>query len=206
MKMTNKDLAARVQKLEDIEAIRKLQYAYGYYIQHWQEEELVGLFSKSACIDMGKGGLYQGEKGIRMFFNFSNHYNTALKKAPPEYLHQLMPLSGIIDVEIDGKTAKGRWYGFGVYAIPTKAKPQALFGTGIWENEFVKEDGIWKFKRLSYSLTFSSPYEDGWIKTPIWKDRPEPRERPAPGPDNGAAIYPSGYIFPYHYKNPVTGK
>lgn len=68
--MTNKDLEARVQKLEDIEAIRKLQYAYGYYIQHWQEEELVGLFSKSACIDMGKGGLYQGEKGIRMFLIF----------------------------------------------------------------------------------------------------------------------------------------
>jgi len=206
MTTKDKDLEARVRRLEDIESIRKLQYAYCFYIQHWQEEELIGLFSKSACIDMGKGGLYQGEEGLKLFFGFSNHYNTQLKKAPPEYLHQLMPLSGIIDVEIDGKTAKGRWYGFGVYSIPTKGKPMGLFGTGIWENEFVKEDGVWKFKKLCYSLTFSTPYEDGWVKTPVWKDRPEPRERPAPGPDTGAATYPSGYIFPYHYKNPVTGK
>jgi hypothetical protein len=204
--LTIKELEARLQKLEDIEAIRKLQYAYGYYIQHWQEEELINLFSKTACIYMGKGGLYQGEQEIRMFFNFSNHYNTKAKKAPPEYLHQLMPLSGIIDVEIDGKTGKGRWYGFGVYAIPTEKKVQSLFGTGIWENEFIKEDGVWKFSRLSYSLTFSSFYEDGWIKTPVWENKPEPRVRPAPGPDTGAATYPSGYIFPYHYKNPVTGK
>jgi len=70
----------------------------------------------------------------------------------------------------------------------------------------VKEDGTWKFKKLCYSLTFSTPYEEGWVKTPVWKDRPEPRERPSPGPDTGVATYPSGYIFPYHYKNPVTGK
>jgi len=206
MTTKDKELEARVRRLEDIEAIRKLQYAYCFYIQHWQEEELIGLFSKSACIDMGKGGLYQGEAGLKLFFGFSNHYNTTLKKAPPEYLHQLMPLCGIIDVEVDGKTAKGRWYGFGVYAIPTKEQPKALFGTGIWENEFVKEDGVWKFKKLFYSLTFSTPYEEGWIQTPVWKDRPEPRERPAPGPDTGSAPYPSGYIFPYHYINPVTGK
>jgi SnoaL-like domain len=204
--MNSKELETRIQKLEDIEAIRKLQYAYGYYIQHWQEEELVGLFAKDASIDMGKGGLYKGEKGVRLFFNFSNHYATTLKKAPPEYLHQLMPLSGIIDVEVEGKTAKGRWYGFGVYAIPNAGEVKALFGTGIWENEFVKEDGTWKFQKLSYCLTFSSPYEDGWIKTPIWQGRPVAKKRPAPSPSSVSASYPSGYILPYHYKNPVTGK
>jgi hypothetical protein len=204
--MTSKSLEARIQRLEDIEAIRKLQYAYGYYIQHWQEDELIGLFSKNGCIDMGKGGLYQGVEGLKMFFNYSNHYGTTATKAPPDYLHQLMPLCGIIDVETDGKTAKGRWYGFGVYAIPTAKKAQALFGTGIWENEFVKEDGTWKFLRLSYSLTFSSPYEDGWVKTPTWSGKPNPTAIPATGKDTGATPYPSGYIFPYHYKNPVTGK
>ena len=85
MTTKDKDLEARVRRLEDIEAIRKLQYAYCFYIQHWQEEELIGLFSKSACIDMGKGGLYQGVEGLKLFFGYSNHYNTPLKNAPPEY-------------------------------------------------------------------------------------------------------------------------
>ena len=39
MTTKDKDLAARIRRLEDIEAIRKLQYAYCFYIQHWQEEE-----------------------------------------------------------------------------------------------------------------------------------------------------------------------
>ena len=35
---TVKKLAARLTITEDIEAIKKLQYAYGYYLEHWQEE------------------------------------------------------------------------------------------------------------------------------------------------------------------------
>ena len=42
---TVKKLEARMQAAEDIEAIKKLQYAYGYYLEHWQEEQLLGLWS-----------------------------------------------------------------------------------------------------------------------------------------------------------------
>ena len=32
-------LEARVTLAEDIEAIKKLQRAYGYYLEHWQEDQ-----------------------------------------------------------------------------------------------------------------------------------------------------------------------
>jgi hypothetical protein len=194
-----KELEARIQIQEDIEAIRKLQHAYAFYLQHWQEEEIIGLFSQSpdTVLDMGLDGFFKGREGVRNFFSYQNRISTTTAKAPPEFLHQLMPLSGIIDVDPDGKTAKGRWYGFGVYALPKEGKFHALFGSGIWENEFVKEDEKWKFKKLHYSLIFKTPYEDGWVKTPDW-ERSLPLDRPEQ--------YPSGYVFPYHYKNPVTGK
>jgi len=38
---------ARLKITEDIEEINKLQRAYGYYLQHWQAEEIIGLFSQS---------------------------------------------------------------------------------------------------------------------------------------------------------------
>jgi hypothetical protein len=41
-----------------------------------------------------------------------------LKDPSPEFLHQVMQLSGVVTVDPDGKTAHERWYGFGAVAIP----------------------------------------------------------------------------------------
>ena len=206
--MTQNELEARIQTLEDVEAIKKLQNAYCFYLQHWQAEELIGLFSESpdAPVEIGEGGQWKGKEGIRKYFNYQDHFATQSSSPPPELLQQLMALTAIVDVDPGGKTAKGRWYGFGCSSVPTESKVQALFGSGIWENEFVKEGGKWKFKKLHYSSTFSTPYEDGWVKTPVWKGRPARKDHPASSPEHVAAQYPSSYIFPYHYKNPVTGK
>ena len=42
---TVKKMKARLQSQEDVEAIKKLQMAYGYYLEHWEEEQIVELFS-----------------------------------------------------------------------------------------------------------------------------------------------------------------
>ena len=92
---TVKNLTARLTITEDIEAIKKLQYAYGYYLEHWQEEELVGLFfhSPDVTIEINAGGQYKGWAGVLKSFSFSGHYTAfgGVKQAPPEYLHILMP-------------------------------------------------------------------------------------------------------------------
>jgi hypothetical protein len=114
-------------------------------------------------------------------------------------MHGLMQLSGIVDVDPNGKTAKGRWFGFGPLAIPGEdEKVKAIWGFGIYENEYVKEKGRWKIKKLHYDYIMTTPYEDGWVKTPtmrIWGDL-KSYDKP----------YPSGFILPYHYKNPGSGK
>jgi len=203
--MTLKELEAKIQQLEDIEAIRKLQYAYGYYLAHWQEEEIVDLFSDDAVLDLPRG-IRRGKEAIRKYYDYADHYATG-KPKPPGFLHQLMPLCGIIDIETDGKTAKGRWYGFGLYGLPIEDRIQALIGTGIWENEFVKEDGIWKFKTLLYRGAFNSRYEKGWVEEPSWAERPISKNKaPEPLTDTVWYGYPSGNVLPYHYKNPVSRK
>ena len=194
-------LEARIKNLEDIEEIKKLQRAYSYYLEHYEGQQVVELFSDrpDVSVDIGKG-VYKGQAGIKQFF--------LLGKMPPEFLHVLMPISGIVDVDTDGKTAKGRWYGFGCYAFPSGGKIQALLASGIWENEYVKEGGKWKLKKIYFSRTFTTPYEDGWVKTPMTKIpfdfRPKDEPKPDPSPFNKP--YPSGAIFPYHYKNPVSAK
>ena len=205
--MTLEELEARVQRLEDIEAIKKLHRAYNYYVEHWQDEELIALFSEAddTSIEVGELGLYTGKEGVRKFFVFSNHFLSETGTPPPEFLHILMSLDAIVDVDPGGKTAKGRWYGFGCNALPTPGGVIATWLSGIWENEFVKEDGVWKFKKLFWSTIFGAPYEDGWVKTP-YVTAPRPEGRPDSSPENRFEPYPSGYILPFHYKHPVTGK
>jgi hypothetical protein len=209
LEATVKTLQSRMTLAEDVEAIKKLQRAYGYYLEHWEEENLIGLFSHSpdTTIEINASGEYKGWEGVKEAFNFAKHY-TAFKgvtKAPPEYLHILIPVSGIVDVDADGTNAKGRWYGFFLGALRRGGILRALIGCGIWENEYVKEDGIWKIKRLFFNDIISSPLDEGWVKTPYIANPPHKDQRPSVRNKNFAP-YPSGYIFPYHYKNPGTGK
>ena len=202
-------LEARVTRLEDIEAIKKLQRSYGFYLEHWQEEELMGLFSKrdDCTLELNDGGEFNGPGAVYRMFHFEDHYPAfdGATSAPPIYLHLMIPICGIVDVEPDGKTAKGRWYGSFLGAMPRGGQMRALLGCGIWENEYIKEDGIWKIWKLFFSDIISSPLDEGWVKNPFINNPPA-KNRPTPVRNKDWKPYPSGYLFPYHYKNPVTGK
>ena len=194
-------LEARIKNTEDVEAVKKLQKSYNYYLQRWQSDQIMPLFSQSpdVTLEVGDSGEYKGPEGIKKFF---------LKNInpPPEFLHIILPIGGIVDVDQYNKKAKGRWYGLGIQALPIQGKIRARWTMGIWENEYVKEDGKWKFQKLFWNGIFSAPYEDGWVKTPRFDNIIEDKDKPAPGPNAPSKAYPIGYIFPYHYKNPVTGK
>jgi hypothetical protein len=199
----------RLQRLEDIEAVKKLHRAYGYYLEHWDEEEIIGLFSHcdDVSVEIHDTGLYKGWEAVEKSFHFADHYTAfnGKKTAPPEFLHILMPIAGIVDIEPDGKKAKGRWYGFGLAALDRGGKLRAMIGAGIWENEYIKEDGVWKILKVFWNEIIASPLDEGWVKTPYLANPPA-KNRPPTSPNVHPATYPSGYIFPYHYKNPVTGK
>ena len=214
--MNLEELKTRVNKLEvevqaarDIEAIKKLQNAYSYYLEHWQEEELVDLFSHSdeVSVEINDTGLFKGWNDVRECYRWEGHYPAyrGTTKAPPEFLHIMMPIAGIIDLEPDGKTARGRWYGFVLAAQRKEGVLRSMIACGIWENEFIKEDGIWKILKIFWNDIISSPIEEGWVKTPALLN-PKHKDAREPGPNTHFSMYPSGYIFPYHYKNPVTGK
>ena len=148
--MTLQELEARLKTLEDMEEINKLQRAYGYYLEHWEGQQIVDLFSNSpnVSVEANCNGVYVGQEGIKYFF--------LTDKLSPEFLHEMMQLSGIVDVDPDGKTVNGRWYGFGPQAMPIEGIFRALWVLGVYENEYVKEDGKWKFLKIHFSMVFSA--------------------------------------------------
>jgi hypothetical protein len=84
---------------------------------------------------------------------------------------------------------------------------RASIGGAIYENEFVREDGIWKFSKLNAYNTLSAGYEGGWARS-AGRGMPGPsREFPPDGPPTrDVYMFPVVYEMPYHYANPVSGR
>lgn len=200
-----KELENKVRILEDMEAIKKLQRSYGYYLEHWMYEEIIDCFADSPDTELNiLVGVYLGKEGVRRYFSGEKR-----RSGDPELLHQVMQLSGVVDIGPDGGTAEGRWYGFGCVAIPVgKGVLQNLSG-GIYTAKYIKENGKWKIHKLIWNPTYMCPPAEGWVKPERavaegFKDLPK-----APQPDKPRQLdtrYPSGYIAPFHYRHPASGK
>ena len=214
--MTEEELEGRIKTLEsqvktlqtllDIEEIKKLQRAYGYYLEHWMAKEIVELFADDPRVELDFAwyeGTYRGKESIRRYYE--NRF-----KPGPEFMHQLMQLCPVIDVSPDGKTAKGRWYGFGAVSTPHGGGIGQVLMNGIYENEYIKENGQWKFLRFTWALNYMARPGVGWVAperlappdAPFIRDFPEPDVPPT----SFDPRFPSGYIFPFHYKHPITGE
>jgi len=200
-----KELEEKVRVLEDLEAIKRLQRSYGYYLEHWMYEEVIDCFSDipDAVLDI-MAGIYLGKEGIRRYFTGEKD-----RYSNPEMLHQVMQLSGVVDIDPDGKTAEGRWYGFGAIALPRgEGLIQNLTG-GIYAAEYIKEGGKWKILRLSWNPCYSGTPAEGWVKPERLSTASIESGVAFPRSDKPRVLnpkYPSGYIVPFHYKHPVTGK
>ena len=78
----------------------------------------------------------------------------------------------IITIAPDRQTAKGRFRGMlfgGWHDDFLDAKPdfmpQQFMEAGIYENDYVRENGVWKIKRLDYKMQWQGNYEEGWAHT-----------------------------------------
>jgi hypothetical protein len=197
-----KTLKKQIQTLEDIDAIKKLQCAYGYYLEHWMGEEIVDCFSKSEEVSgTFVEGTYKGQAGIRKYFHPG-------REMPPDFLHMVMQVSPVITVAKDSMTAHGRWYGYGTILSRATIPLDPAYMAVIYEMDYVKEEGVWKILKLRLLMHYA--YTNGKMpqgppETKGAKAAPPPRLNP----DEWAKYdtqYPSGYIYPFSFKHPVTGK
>ena len=207
---TMEELEARLQRLQDIKEIENLQNIFGYYCDYFEFDKVVDLFSDNAeSVEVADHGVYRGKEGVRKFY--IDLIQGGKDKKPRFGLLSInMQIQGVVTVNPDGKTAKGRFYGFMVEAKPTlslhEGDLRALWGNGIYENEYVKENGKWMFSKLHFFLNFRTPYEDGWLKTPVvGHTGPDPVVKPD-APPTIWSPYPSLYKFQPHFKHPITGE
>ncbi len=187
-------LDKRIERLEDLNQIERVQRTYGYFVDKGQWTQLSELFTDDATLEIGGKGLFLGKDRVLEYMQ------TAFGPdgAKPGMLANHMQFQPIPDVAPDGKTG---W-------IRSRAFVMSIGGWGLplYENEYRKENGVWKISRLSGPFTMYSSWQ-GWGHDALnntWPDKFDPP--PDLPPTTVYLTYPAYYIVPFHYPNPVTGK
>jgi hypothetical protein len=199
------NVTARTTRVDDINRIENLQGSYGYYTDKMLWDEVVDLFADGGTLEIGPSGVYVGKESIRKYLlSLSGG-----KQGPlPGVLNDHFEEQPIVTVAPDGQAAKGRWRLMLMTGVSGSGSG-GNWGEGVYENEYVKQGGIWKISKLHWYANFVAPYEGGWLNADkkaiddyalgkgVMPDRPA---------SESYDPYPGVFVPPFHYKNPVSGQ
>jgi hypothetical protein len=209
------ELAGRVGRLEDVNAIRKLHYAYGYYIDMCMYDEVVDLFADDGEV-IFLSGVYRGKAGAaRLYKTWFQNFFTGGRPGPVDgFLLDHFQMQDIVTVAEDRATAKGRFRALLAggshhsWAEAPEGLPAQFWEAGIYENDYVRDGGVWKIRRLDYRVQWQADYEAGWAKQeahlrPADTVFPENPLGPDELLDDVRPMWPKRKHVEFHYAHPV---
>jgi hypothetical protein len=189
-------LKRQAQRADDYVELVNLQSAYGYYVDKSRWDDAADLFTRDATLEIAGRGLFVGQDRIRTYLH-------QLGEMQYGRLFNHMQLQPVVHVADDGQSAKARWRSFMQVGHLGK---EARWGEATYENEYAKQDGVWRISKLHAFITFYVEFDKGWNKGGVAL----PKHLEGLEPDAEATVkygaFPEVFLPPYHYKNPVTGK
>lgn len=207
-----------VGRLTAIDQAKQLMNKYGYMLDKCYYDEIPALFVPDDVAQpeiYHDGTYFSGSHGVRRFYEFFKQRHAAGRNgpAPGEFVdHPIM--QHVVTVLPGNERALGRAR---ILVQMVKHKdmgggPVQLWGAGLYENEYIRVDGRWMFRKLNLSIYWATSFDEGWamVKEP-------PAHTPALFPknplgpdrlvDHGAAMWPaSTQTFPFHFAHPTTGQ
>src|SRR5262245_32878793 len=198
-------LEAEVSAGEDIAAIKRLQRAYGYYLDKGMWADLAEVFTDDAVANY-PAGIFIGKESIgkHLFMNVGGHKMGEIGLGDNR-LYDHMNIQPVVHLDPGGKTAKGRWRDFAMFGSMGGG---ATWAEGVYELSYAKDHGVWKIQRLEYHAGFGAPYATGWAGPAEGTTPPTPRPRRtlAHPADRERKMecegFPAACIAPFHYENP----
>src|SRR5688572_30705480 len=149
-------LGLNVERAESVRAVKRVQETYAQYSQFGLWTEMATLFSDNASLSYGKDA-EQGRQAIQSYF--LKQFGEGTHGLKPGGLHTQLVMRPVINVSAEGQTAKGRWWQFSMIG---QHGVKAEWAAGIFENEYVRERGVWKIARMRYNPMFAGSYATGW--------------------------------------------
>lgn len=149
------ELADRIGRLNDEDAVRNIQHAYGYYVDRRMWSDVVDVFAGDCVVRIAGTDVYPGRAGVRR----------AMERMGPEGLsHGQLNERPIFDLIVDvlpgGREAVSRGIELGILA--DAGRRAGYWEFSVFRNRFVKEGGLWKLKELCLTPLLRADYFQGW--------------------------------------------
>jgi hypothetical protein len=156
-------LEARVAAAEGVRAVKRLQHTYGHYLEAGLWDDLGELFAEDAVGEFGAVTV-TGKNNLRR--HFMEQAGRAELGLGPGQLNVHFQLQPIVSLGADGATAKATWH---EVAMLGRYGESASWMGGVYENEYRREDGVWKISRIRFFEQYRGAYEDhGHTAPPAW--------------------------------------
>ena len=199
------ELTQRVERLEGHRAVKKLQRAFGYYVDRGLWSEAADLFADDGTIEIGLDGVYVGRERIAEYLKRLHGGQEGLIYGQ---LNEWVTLQPSISVAADGRSATARWRDLGMLG---QYKKHAEWRDGIYENTYVRgADGIWRIGSLHLWVNFEVPYEKGWARLKpgegLHRSQASLDFPPDRGPSATYEAFPAVQVPPFQANHPTTGK
>jgi hypothetical protein len=153
--------ARDVDRTESIRAVRDLQSSFAQYAQYGLWNHVGALFTRNGSYVFD--GLIKpaetatGSRAIASFLR--NRYGGGYEGVKPDSLSAMFIDAPVVNLSVDGETAKARWQTINFHGHGGKARIEG----GVYVNEYAREKGVWKIAKVNYYPQYDGPYEDGWI-------------------------------------------
>lgn len=168
------ELARDVSRLESLRAVKNLQRTYAQYAQFGLWTEMADMFASEGRIRSGDRTI-QGRDEIARWLG-----EQGAPVSNPGALNTELIDDPLVNLSVDGQSAEGRWR---IFSLRGDGRGRAWLEGGLYENDYVLEDGRWKIATLHHFPQYEGSYETG-VSNVGQKDLP---------------------IVPYHFTVDETG-
>ncbi|MBO9518849.1 MAG: nuclear transport factor 2 family protein [Porphyrobacter sp.] len=199
--------ANALEMAEAFDGAENVSNAYGYYIDQFAWRNTADLFARDGWKELSYIGTFIGKDHVLK--SLIQRYGEGGPNDAFQAIHQ--KTQPFVSVYGDGSRAfvRTRLMQFN----SSSTAPGSWIG-GIYENQVVKEDGVWRIHGMDLDYVWLADYATGWTGID-----PEASKRFAPtaeqlaafGPDaplRGETFAPYPRIAPmgFHFANPVSGR
>jgi len=192
---------------EAFDGAENVSNAYGYYIDQFAWRDTAALFAADGWKELSYIGTFVGREQVLQ--SLIARYGENGPSPTSQTLHgKTQPYVTVLE---DGEHAHVRTRLLQMNSSP--AGPGSMIG-GIYENQVVKEEGVWRIHGMDLDYTFLADYASGWTGID-----PAASRRFAPPPEQLArfdidaplrgvtfAPYPQVAPMGFHFANPVSGR